>query len=242
MIIDILTLFPEMFDGFINSSIIKRAIDKGVVDINIIDYRKYSLDKHHKVDDTIYGGGAGMLISVEPISRCLKDIDGSYEAKKILTSPTGKRFNQSIAQELSKLDHIIIVCGHYEGIDARISNYIDEEISIGDYILTGGEIASMAMADSIIRLLPNAISDLSTVDESFNNDLLEYDQYTKPSVYDGYSVPEVLTNGNHEEIRKWRKYNSLLKTYRFRPELIKEEKLSKEEKAMLEAIKSIDKN
>ena len=237
MRIDILTLFPEMFDGICNSSIIKRAIEKGIVSVNIIDYRTYSLDKHHKVDDTIYGGGAGMLISVEPVVRCLKDIDGYNDALKVITSPTGKTFNQEKAISLSKLDHLIIICGHYEGIDARINNYIDEEISVGDYVLTGGEIASMAIIDSVIRLLPGAITDESTVDESFNNGLLEYDQFTKPASFDGLDVPFVLTNGNHEEIRKWRKYNSLAKTYKNRPDLIDLEKLSKEEKAMLEDIK-----
>ena len=238
MRIDILTLFPEMFEGVFSSSIIKRAIEKDIVQINVIDYRKYSLDKHHKVDDTIYGGGAGMLISVEPVARCLKDIDGYENALKLITSPTGKVFNQEKAKELSKLDHIIIVCGHYEGIDARIANYIDEEISIGDYILTGGEVASMAIVDSIVRLLPGAITLESTIDESFSDSMLEYDQYTKPASYDGYDVPFVLTNGNHEEIRKWKRYNALEKTYRLRPDLIDEDNLSKEDLALLKQIKA----
>ena len=237
MKIDILSLFPEMFEGVLASSIIKRAIEKGIVEVRVIDYRSYSLDKHHKVDDTIYGGGAGMLISVEPIVRCLSDIEGISEAYKIITSPTGKVFNQAKAKELARLDHLVIVCGHYEGIDARINNYIDEEVSIGDYILTGGEVASMAILDSVVRLLPGAISDDSTAEESFSDGLLEYDQYTKPASFDGYDVPFVLTNGNHEEIRKWRKYNSLEKTYKTRPDLIDESKLSKEDKAFLEKIK-----
>ena len=233
MKIDILTLFPEMFSGFVSSSIIKRAIEKGVVEIRVIDYREYSSDKHHKVDDTIYGGGAGMLISVVPIANCLKDIDGYKCAKKIITSPTGATFNQAKAKELAQEEHIIIVCGHYEGIDARINNYIDEEISIGDYILTGGEVASMAMVDSIVRLLPGAITSESIEDESFNDNMLEYDQFTKPVSFDGYDVPFVLTNGNHEEIKKWRHFNSLAKTYKNRPDLINETKLSKEDKEYL---------
>ena len=236
MKIDILTLFPEMYDGFLSSSIIKRAIDKGVVEIRVIDYRTYSSDKHHKVDDTIYGGGAGMLISVVPIANCLKDIDGAKDAKKIITSPTGATFNQEKAKALAKEEHIIIVCGHYEGIDARVNNYIDEEISIGDYILTGGEVASMAIVDSVVRLLPGAITEKSIVDESFNNNLLEYDQFTKPASFDGYEVPFVLTNGNHEEIRKWRHLNSLAKTYLRRPDLIDQNKLTKEEKEYLSSL------
>ena len=236
MKIDILTLFPEMYDGFLSSSIIKRAIDKSLVEIRVIDYRAYSSDKHHKVDDTIYGGGAGMLISVVPIANCLKDIKGAKDAKKIITSPTGATFNQEKAKALAKEDHIIIVCGHYEGIDARINNYIDEEISIGDYILTGGEVASMVVVDSVVRLLPGAITEESIVDESFNNNLLEYDQFTKPASFDGHDVPFVLTNGNHEEIRKWRHLNSLAKTYLRRPDLIDQNKLTKEEKEYLSSL------
>lgn len=238
MRIDILTLFPEMFDGFLKSSIIKRAIEKGIVEVNIIDYRAFSLDKHHKVDDTIYGGGAGMLISVEPVVRCLKSIDGFSEARKVITSPTGECFSQKKAIELAKLDHLIIICGHYEGIDARINNYVDEEISIGDYVLTGGEVASLAMIDSIIRLLPGAITLESTMDESFSDGLLEYDQYTKPLSFDGYDVPFVLTNGNHEEIRKWRRFNAIKKTYKKRPDLLKNKELSKEDLAFLKKVKS----
>ena len=240
MKIDILSLFPEMYEGILNSSIIKRAIEKRIVEVKILDYRKYSLDKHHKVDDTIYGGGAGMLISVEPVARCIKDIEGYKDAYKIITSPTGTKFSQEKAKELAKIDHIIIVCGHYEGIDARINNYVDEEISIGDYILTGGEVASMAILDSVIRLLPGAITEASKDEESFSNNLLEYDQYTKPASFDGLDVPFVLTNGNHEEIRKWRRYNSLEKTYKNRPDLIDEEKLNKEDLAFLEDIKKVN--
>lgn len=238
MRIDIISLFDEMFQGFLNNSIIKRAIEKNIVEIHLHDFREYSQDKHKHVDDTTYGGGAGMLISLPALTDCIKDIDGYQDAFKIITSPIGKSYNQELAKKYSKLDHIIIICGHYEGIDDRISNYVDEEVSIGDYILTGGEIACLAIVDSITRLLKDVISDESTVDESFNNDLLEYPQFTKPPVYEGYAVPEVLINGNHEEIRKYRIYESLKRTYERRPDLLKKHEFSLEEEYYLEAIKA----
>ncbi len=237
MRIDIISLFDEMYKGFLENSIIKRAIEKGIVDIHLHDFRTYSTDKHNHVDDTTYGGGAGMLIALPALVDCIKDIDGYDKAHKIITSPCGNTYNQEKAYELSKKDHIIIVCGHYEGIDERILNYVDEEISIGDYILTGGELPSLVILDSVVRLLKDAISDDSTVDESFNNDLLEYPQYTKPPIYDNLKVPEVLINGNHEEIRKYRIYESLKKTYLKRPDLLKKHNFSKEEEFYLEAIK-----
>ncbi len=238
MIIDILTIFPEMFEGIINSSIIKRAIDKKLVTINVHDFRSFSANKHHNVDDTIYGGGAGMLVMCQPVIDCLKSIDGYQKAYKIITSAQGTKYNQVKAEELSEKNHIIIVCGHYEGIDNRVLNYIDEEISIGDYILTGGEIASCAIMDSIIRLIPTAITAPSIEDESFVTGLLEYPQYTKPSVYDGYSVPSVLVNGNHEEIRKFRKFESLKKTYYKRPDLLINYNADDLDKLYLQAIKN----
>ena len=237
MRIDIISLFNEMFEGFLNNSIIKRAIEKNIVEIHLHDFREYSKDKHKHVDDTTYGGGAGMLISLPAITDCIKDIEGYDKAFKIITSPIGKTYNQELAKKYSKLDHIIIVCGHYEGIDDRIINYVDEEISVGDYILTGGEIPALAIIDSIIRLLDGAIREESSEDESFNNDLLEYPQFTKPPVYDGYSVPEVLVNGNHEEIRKYRLYESIKRTYEKRSELLLKHSFTKEEEYYLEAIK-----
>ena len=237
MRIDIISIFDEMFEGFLNNSIIKRAIDKGIVEIHLHDFRDYTLLKNNKVDDTTYGGGAGMLIGLQPIVDCIKSIDGNAIAHKILTNPSGKVYNQEKAQELSKLDHIIIVCGHYEGIDDRISNYIDEEISIGDYILTGGEIACLAIVDSVIRLLPTAIKKESYEDESFSNDLLEYPQFTKPYDYDGYKVPDVLTCGNHEEIRKYRLYEALKRTYERRSDLLEHHEFTKEEEFYLQCIK-----
>lgn len=238
MRIDILTLFPEMYSGVLNSSILKRAIESQKVSINIHDFREYSKNKHKKVDDYSYGGGAGMLIGLEPIVECLKTIPNLATARKIITSPQGLEFTQNKAVELSNLDHIVIVCGHYEGIDERILNYVDEEISIGDFILTGGEIASLAIVDSVVRLLPGVLgNDESIESESFESDLLEYPQYTRPEVYDNHKVPEVLLSGNHEKIRQWRRYKSIEKTYHKRPDLIIEEKLSDEDKIFLEMVK-----
>lgn len=239
MIINILTLFPEEFTGIINSSIIKRAIDNDICTINVIDYREYSNKKNKRVDDYSYGGGAGMIIEIQPIVDCLKQIPKYQNIKKIITSPTGKMYNQKKAIELSKEKEIIIICGHYEGIDNRITDYVDEEISIGDYILTGGEIAAMAIIDSIIRLLPNALgNDLSSIDESFENDLLEYPQYTRPYDYEGNKVPDVLISGNHEAIRKWRRFMSLKLTYENRPDLLEKATLTEEDREMLQKIKN----
>lgn len=242
MIIDVLTLFPEMFTGVVNSSIIKRIIDKELVEVRIHDFREFSTNKHKKVDDTVYGGGAGMLIAVEPVINCLKSIDNYQTAHKIITSPSGVLYNQDKAKHYSEKKHLIIICGHYEGIDERVLNYVDEEISIGEYVLTGGEIAALAIIDSVSRLIPGAISEDSTIEESFNDGLLEYPQYTKPSVYDGYSVPEVLVNGNHKKIETFRRYMSLKKTYERKPELIKKSILSKNDLIMLEDIKKNSKN
>lgn len=238
MIIDIITIFPEMFEGIIKSSIIKRTIEKELITINVHDFRNYTTNKHKKVDDTIYGGGAGMLIQCQPIIDNLKSIEGYEKAHKIITSAQGNTFNQQKAKQLSKLNHIIIICGHYEGIDNRVLNYVDEEISIGDYILTGGEIPALAIIDSVIRLIPNAITDMSIEDESFEIGLLEYPQFTKPYEYDGYKVPDVLISGNHEEIRKYRKFESIKKTYLKRPDLLENSDLDKEGLLFLDNIKN----
>lgn len=238
MIIDIITIFPEMFEGIIKSSIIKRTIEKELITINVHDFRNYTTNKHKKVDDTIYGGGAGMLIQCQPIIDNLKNIQGYEKAYKIITSAQGNTFNQQKANELSKLDHIIIICGHYEGIDNRVLNYVDEEISIGDYILTGGEIPALTIIDSVIRLIPEAITDTSIKDESFEMGLLEYPQYTKPYEYDGYKVPDELVSGNHEEIRRYRKFESIKKTYFKRPDLLEKYELDKEGLLFLNNIKN----
>lgn len=238
MIIDIITIFPEMFTGILNSSIIKRTIEKDLITINIHDFRDFTTNKHKKVDDTIYGGGAGMLIQCQPVIDTLKSIPNYTNAYKIITSAQGNTFNQQKARSLSEKDHIIIICGHYEGIDNRVLNYVDEEISIGDFILTGGEIPALTIIDSVIRLLPNAITDSSIEDESFEIGLLEYPQYTKPYEYDGYTVPDELVNGNHEEIRKYRKFESMKKTYFKRPDLLENYQFDNEGLIYLDNIKN----
>lgn len=239
MIIDVLTLFPEMFEGIISSSIVKRAIEKNIVEINIHNFRSFSTKNNLRVDDYSYGGGAGMVIEALPIIKCLETIPNYSNIKKLITSPSGSVYTQKKAESLSKEERLIIVCGHYEGIDERISSYVDEEISIGDYILTGGEIAALTIIDSVVRLLPGSLgNEESAVDESFSTGILEYPQYTRPVDLRGEEVPEVLISGNHEKIRRWRRFKALEKTYNKRPELLKEANLSKEDEEFLEMIKN----
>lgn len=236
MKIKILTLFPAMFEGFVSESIIKRALQKGVVEIEIIDIRQYSLNKHHHVDDTPCGGGAGMVLAVDVIHRAIM-ANSSEKSHIALMTPQGRRFDQAIAKELSLKDELVIICGHYEGFDERIRDYVNDEISIGDYVLTGGEIPAMAISDSVIRLLDQAIKQESHEDDSFSTGLLEYPQYTRPVEYDGKRVPEVLLNGNHKLINEFRKKESLRKTLLRRPDLLKNYKLTKEEERLLNEIK-----
>ena len=219
MRIDILTLFPSMFDGFLNESIIKRAIDKKKVEINVINFRDYSLDPHHKVDDTPYGGGAGMVLTPQPIMDAVDDLKDD-DTKVMLLTPDGKTYNQEMAYSLSCEKHLIIICGHYEGFDDRIRSIVDIEVSIGDYVLTGGEIPSMVITDSITRLIDGVIEEESHLNDSFNNNLLDYPTYTKPRVYRGLKVPEVLLNGNHKEIEEYRMREALKKTQERRPDLL----------------------
>lgn len=217
---DILTLFPNMFEGVFSESIIKRAIEAKKVEINIIDFRKYTKDAHNKVDDTPYGGGAGMVLMPQPIFDCVDDIK-TEDSKVILLTPSGEPYKQKKAYELSNEKHLIIICGHYEGFDERIRTLADMEISIGDYILTGGEIPAMTLVDSITRLIPGVINERSHLDDSFNdNYMLDYPTYTKPRVFRNMEVPEVLTSGNHAEIDKWRKQKSLELTLEKRPDLL----------------------
>lgn len=227
MRIKVLSLFPKMFDGILNESIIKRAIDDKKVNIDVIDLRSYSKDKHNKVDDTIYGGGAGMLIKCEPVFDAIDDLK-TKNTKVIMLSPDGVKYNQEKAYELSKEKNIILLCGHYEGFDERINTVVDEKISIGDYVLTGGEIPAMAIIDSVTRLLPGVINEESHLNDSFNNDLLDYPQYTKPKEYRGMKVPDVLLSGDHKKIDEWRREEQIKKTKKKRPDLLKE---SEEEKA-----------
>ncbi len=223
---DILTLFPNMFRGLIEDSIIKRAIEKKLIEVNLIDFREFSTNKHHTVDDYSYGGGAGMLISVEPVHLAMKTIPNLEHAKKLLMSPSGKTFNQAKAIELSKEEHIVMVCGHYEGIDARILNFIDEEVSIGDYVLMGGEVPAMTILEAVSRLVPGVISEDSPVNESFSDSLLEHPQYTRPQVYEGLEVPDILLSGHHANIKKWQREKALEKTLKVRPDLLKKANLN----------------
>ena len=227
MRIKVLSLFPKMFDGILNESIIKRAIDDKKVNIDVIDLRSYSKDKHNKVDDTIYGGGAGMLIKCEPVFDAIDDLK-TKNTKVIMLSPDGVKYNQEKAYELSKEKNIILLCGHYEGFDERIKTICDEEISIGDYVLTGGELPSMVITDSVVRLLPGVIEELSHKNESFNDNLLDYPTYTKPRNYKGIKVPEVLLSGDHKKINEWRRDERLKVTKEKRPDLLtKKVKLEK---------------
>lgn len=232
MKIRVLTLFPAMFDGFATTSIIKRAIGKGIVDFQAVDIRSYTKDKYNRTDTAPIGGGAGLVQKCQPIVDCIK-ASGGDAAHKILLSPRGKTYTEEDAVRLSKMDSIMLICGHFEGIDERVNDYVDELISIGDYILTGGEIPSMAIADSVIRLLDGAIAKESLDDESFSDGALEYPQYTEPYDYDGKKVPAILYSGNHEAIAKWRRKQSLLLTRKYRPDLFAKLTLSKQDKKLL---------
>ena len=218
MKINFLTIFPKYYDAFQSESIIAKAIQRKLIDINIIDFREFTLHKQKKVDDEIYGGGSGMLLMIEPIDRALASI--KEKTKVILLTPQGKTFNQKLANELAKEDSITLIAGRYEGFDERISNLVDEEISIGDYVLTGGELPSMIVADAIIRLIPNVIKKESFTNDSFQKNLLDDPQYTRPANYKGMKVPEVLLNGNHKEIEKWREDMAIKNTKKKRPDLL----------------------
>ncbi len=219
MKIDILTLFPNMFNGFKSESIIKRAIDNKKVSINTINFRDFSANKHKKVDDTPYGGGSGMVLMCQPIFDAIDSIK-TKKSKIILLSPQGKKFTQKMAYKLSKEEHLIFVCGHYEGFDERIKNICDEEVSIGDYVLTGGELPAMVICDSVVRLIDGVIDAESSKNESFNDNLLDYPNYTKPRNYKGMKVPDILLSGDHEKINNWRNDKRLKVTAEKRPDLL----------------------
>ena len=219
MKIDILTIFPKMFEGFLSESIIKRAIEKKLVEINIHDIRKYSKDPHKKVDDYGFGGGKGMVLMPGPIFDAIDDLK-KENTKVILMTPQGEPYKQNKAYELSKENHLIIICGHYEGFDERIRTLADFEISIGDYILTGGELSAMVVTDSIVRLVDGVIEKESHLNDSFNNNLLDYPVYTKPKDFRGLKVPEVLLSGHHANIKKFREEEALKRTKERRPDLL----------------------
>ncbi|MFR6022390.1 MAG: tRNA (guanosine(37)-N1)-methyltransferase TrmD [Clostridia bacterium] len=230
---DVLTLFPEMFEP-LNKSIIGRAKEKGLININLINIRDFSKNKHKKVDDTPYGGGAGMVMMPDVVYDAYKSLN-SKDAKVIYMSPQGQKLNQKKVVELSKEKHIILLCGHYEGIDQRvIDEIVDEEISIGDYVLTGGELPAMIVIDSVSRYIEGVLKDDSTKEESFSEGLLEYPQYTRPEVFNGKQVPEVLLSGHHENIDKWRREQSLINTKKKRPDLLENIELSEKDKRILE--------
>ena len=226
---NVLTLFPEMFSA-LDESIIGRGKEKGLIDINLINIRDFSNDKHKKVDDTPYGGGAGMVMKPDVVYSAYDSVKDK-NAKVIYMSPQGKKLNQKKVEELSKENHLIILCGHYEGIDQRVlDKIVDEEISIGDYVLTGGEIPAMVLIDSVSRYIDGVISNESVSEESFSNGLLEYPQYTRPEVFMGEKVPDVLISGHHENINKWRRQESLKNTLKKRPELLDNIELTEKEK------------
>lgn len=225
MIIDIITIFPEVFKPYLNESILKIAQEKGKLKVKLHNLRDYTLDKHRKVDDRPFGGGPGMLMSAEPIFRAVEEISQNYKSKSkiILLSPQGKPLNQKLAQRLSKLKRLILICGRYEGVDERVRERLaDEEISIGDYVLTGGELPAMVLVDTVVRLIPGVLGHKDSIrDESFSADLLEYPQYSRPADFKGMKVPEILLSGDHKKIEEWRRKKALEVTKRKRPDLLK---------------------
>lgn len=239
MKITILTLFPEFFDSFVATSIIKRAIAAKRVEVNCVDYREYTADKHRHVDDTPCGGGAGMVLMCQPIIDCIKAVR-TPDSLVVMMTPQGERFTQAQAHRFAKINHLILLCGHYEGFDERIRSYVDLEVSIGDFVLTGGEGAALVICDAIIRLLDGVILEESHADDSFEHQLLEYPQYTRPIEYAGMRVPDVLLSGHHENIRKWRLKEALRRTKNKRPDLLEGRDMSEEEVTLLAEIEQED--
>ena len=246
MRIDILTLFPQMFQGPFSVGIFQRAIDRKLVQVNIHNIRDYTHDKHHTVDDYAYGGGAGMVLKPEPIFEAVESIKsdiclkaGGNELPIILLTPQGRLLGQQIVQELSRYSHLILICGRYEGVDERVREHlVTDEISIGDYVLGGGELAAMVIVDAVVRLLPGVLgSEASPLDDSYTNGLLEYPQYTRPDVYRGWSVPEVLLSGDHAQIAKWRREQAILRTLKRRPELLDQANLSPGDRQLVARLK-----
>ncbi|WP_040758845.1 tRNA (guanosine(37)-N1)-methyltransferase TrmD [Sporosarcina newyorkensis] len=236
MQIDVLSLFPEMFEGVLHSSIMKKAQDQQAASFRVTDFRDYSTNKHRKVDDYPYGGGAGMVLKPEPLFAAVESLTSTSESKPrvILMCPQGERFTQKKAEELAKEQHLIFICGHYEGYDERIREHlVTDELSLGDFVLTGGEVASMAMIDSVVRLLPDVLgNDQSAVHDSFSTGMLEHPQYTRPASFNGLDVPAVLLSGNHAEIEKWREEQAFQRTAERRPELLEEAPLTEHQKKL----------
>jgi len=237
MIIDILTIFPEMVASPLEESILGKAIQRGLIAVRVINVRDFATDRHQTTDDRPYGGGSGMVMKVEPLVRAIRHARSADPppARVILLSPQGRPLSQEVAWELSRERHLTLVCGRYEGVDERVRrHFVDEEISIGDYILTGGELPALVVVDAVARLLPDVLGcSESTVEESFANALLEYPQYTRPEIFEGHQVPEILLSGNHAAVRRWRRQQSLWRTWQRRPDLLKEAGLSDEDRELL---------
>jgi tRNA (guanine37-N1)-methyltransferase len=226
---EVLTLFPAMFEGPLTESILKRAREKGLIDVALHNIRDYAHDRHSVTDDYPYGGGAGMVMKVEPLAACIEQVKaGCPDARVILTTPRGRSFSHGVAEELAREESLIIICGRYEGVDERVRElFVDDEISLGDFVLTGGEMAAMVIIDAVSRLIPGVLgSEDSAANDSFADGLLEYPQYTRPPEFRGLEVPKVLLSGNHQEIEKWRRHKSLEATVAFRPDLLQEAKLT----------------
>lgn len=239
MDITILSIFPRMFQA-LNESLIGKAQERGLVNIDVVDFRDFTTNKQHHVDDTTYGGGAGMLLQAQPIYDAMENVEAKKPGKKrvVLLDPAGKTFNTKMARDFAKEDQLVFICGHYEGFDERVKDLVTDEVSIGDYILTGGELPTMSMIDATLRFVPGVLGNsFSAEEESFSNGLLEYPQYTKPADFRGKKVPEVLTSGDHEKIRLWRLTQALKKTLERRPDLLETAKLTDEEKKLLREIR-----
>jgi len=241
--IDILTLFPEMFQGPFTESILQRAVERGLVRVSIHNIRDFTHDRHHTVDDYAYGGGAGMVLKPEPIFEAVEKIkesrapDGGGDLPVILLTPQGRLLGQKVAQELASHRHLVLICGRYEGVDERVREHLaTDEVSIGDYVLSGGELAAMVMVEAVVRLLPGVLgSEASARDDSHATGLLEYPQYTRPEVYRGWAVPEVLLSGNHAQIARWRRQQAVLRTLKRRPELLERVELSPEDRQLIDS-------
>ena len=244
MKIDYLTLFPEMFDGVLNHSILKRAQDKNIIEVNTVNFRDYAENKHNQVDDYPYGGGQGMVLKPEPVFNAMKDLKRTDKTRVILMCPQGRPFSQAIAEELSEAEHIVFICGHYEGYDERIrENLVTDEISMGDYVLTGGELPAMTMTDAIVRLIPGVLgNEQSHQDDSFSDGLLEFPQYTRPREFENMTVPDVLLSGNHANIEQWRHEQKLIRTYHKRPDLLDRYPLTEDDEKFIESYKKQLKN
>ncbi len=234
----VFTIFPQFFEGFINTGIVSRAVKNDIVQINAVNLRDYATDKHKTVDDVVYGGGPGMLLKPEPIFRAYEEVLKISKPYVLITEPWGRKFDQKFAQELSQKDEILIICGRYEGVDERVKNIVDEEVSIGDFVLSGGEPAALVIMDAIIRLIPGVVGDSDSLRaDSFSDGLVGYPNYTRPPVFKGMEVPKILRSGNHKLIEVWRRWKQIENSLKKRPELLKKAKLSETDKKILQYIK-----